>query len=138
VKNGIYVSIFHVYENSVFPFTTPNCHVKLLNEVHRLIENKKYKFNISSVSRECAVEGKVAEYYFTILKALLIAYRVPVFSKKAKGRLTAHPIFCFFDTGLRGLKIFKKIIRSHEPVSYTTATAPCGRTALKSCCCGDI
>ncbi|MEA3489999.1 MAG: ATP-binding protein [Candidatus Omnitrophota bacterium] len=56
--------------------------------------------NISTVSRECAVERKVVENYFTILEDLLIACRVPVFTKKAKRRLVAHPKFYFFDVGI--------------------------------------
>lgn len=57
--------------------------------------------NISSVARECAVERKVVENYFTILEDLLIAYRVPVFAKRAKRRLAAaHPKFYFFDVGV--------------------------------------
>jgi len=49
--------------------------------------------NISSVSRECHVERKVVESYFSILEDLLVAYRIPVFSKKAKRRLITHPKF---------------------------------------------
>jgi len=56
--------------------------------------------NISEVARECAVERKVVENYFTILEDLLLAYRVPVFTKRAKRRLTAHPKFYFFDVGV--------------------------------------
>ncbi len=56
--------------------------------------------NISSVARECAIERKVVENYFTILEDLLIAYRLPVFTKKAKRRLVAHPKFYFFDVGV--------------------------------------
>lgn len=56
--------------------------------------------NISSVARECAVERKVVEDYFSILEDLLIAYRVPVFTKRAKRRLVAHPKFYFFDVGV--------------------------------------
>jgi predicted AAA+ superfamily ATPase len=56
--------------------------------------------NISEVARECAVERKVVESYFGILEDLLIGYRLPVFSKRAKRRLVAHPKFCFFDAGV--------------------------------------
>jgi predicted AAA+ superfamily ATPase len=56
--------------------------------------------NISSVARDCSVERKVVENYFTILEDLLIAYRIPVFTKRAKRRLVAHPKFYFFDVGL--------------------------------------
>ncbi len=56
--------------------------------------------NISSVARDCSVERKVVENYFTILEDLLIAYKIPVFTKRAKRRLAAHPKFYFFDVGL--------------------------------------
>lgn len=56
--------------------------------------------NISAVARECAVHRKVVEDYFSILEDLMIAYRLPVFSKKAKRRLTGHSKFYFFDTGI--------------------------------------
>lgn len=56
--------------------------------------------NASSVSRECAVERKVVENYFSILEDLLIAYKLPVFSKKAKRKLAVHSKFYFFDAGV--------------------------------------
>jgi len=56
--------------------------------------------NISSVARECSIERKAAENYFSILEDLLIAHRLPVFSKKSKRRLTAHSKFYFFDVGV--------------------------------------
>jgi len=56
--------------------------------------------NISEVARECAVERKTVENYFTILDDLLLAYRVPIFTKRAKRRLVAHPKFYFFDVGV--------------------------------------
>ncbi|GAH42855.1 unnamed protein product, partial [marine sediment metagenome] len=56
--------------------------------------------NISSIARDCAIERKVVENYFTILEDLLIAYRIPVFTKKAKRRLVTHPKFYFFDIGV--------------------------------------
>jgi predicted AAA+ superfamily ATPase len=56
--------------------------------------------NVSEVARECAVERKVVEGYFGILEDLLIGYRLPVFSKRAKRRLVAHPKLYFFDAGV--------------------------------------
>jgi predicted AAA+ superfamily ATPase len=56
--------------------------------------------NLSAVARECAVERKVVENYFSILEDLLIAFRLPVFQKRAKRRLLGHPKFYFFDVGL--------------------------------------
>lgn len=56
--------------------------------------------SISSVARECHVERKVVESYFSILEDLMIGYRIPIFSKKAKRRLIVHPKFYFFDAGV--------------------------------------
>ena len=56
--------------------------------------------NMAAVARECAVSAKVVEDYFSILEDLLIAVRLPVFTKRAKRRLLAHPKFYYFDVGV--------------------------------------
>ncbi len=56
--------------------------------------------NMAAVARECAVSAKVVEDYFSILEDLLIAVRLPVFTKHAKRRLTVHPKFYYFDAGV--------------------------------------
>ena len=56
--------------------------------------------NMAAVARESAVNAKVAEDYFSILEDLLIAVRLPVFAKRAKRRVVAHPKFYFFDAGV--------------------------------------
>ena len=56
--------------------------------------------NMAAVARESAVSPKVAEDYFGILEDLLIAVRLPIFTKRAKRRLVAHPKFYLFDAGV--------------------------------------
>ncbi len=56
--------------------------------------------NLSDIARECSLNRKLVENYFTILEDLLIAVRLPVFTKKAKRRMIQHPKFYFFDTGI--------------------------------------
>lgn len=56
--------------------------------------------NISEVARESKIDRKVAENYFTILEDLLIASRLPVFTKKAKRATVVHPKFYYFDAGI--------------------------------------
>jgi predicted AAA+ superfamily ATPase len=56
--------------------------------------------NISAVARDCHVERKVVEDYFSILEDLLLAVRVPVFARRAKRRVAVHPKFYFFDAGV--------------------------------------
>ena len=40
------------------------------------------------------------EGYIKILEDILLAYRLPIFSKRAKRALITHPKFYFFDTGV--------------------------------------
>lgn len=56
--------------------------------------------NISEVARNAAIERKVVENYFTILEDLLIAQRIPVFTKRAKRELISRSKFYFFDVGV--------------------------------------
>lgn len=56
--------------------------------------------SISNVARECEVERKVVEGYVSILEDLLLGYRLPVFAKRAKRALVAHPKFYLFDAGV--------------------------------------
>lgn len=56
--------------------------------------------NISNIARECGVERKTVEGYLHVLEDLLLSFRLPVFTKRAK-RLTAqHSKFYFFDAGV--------------------------------------
>jgi len=55
---------------------------------------------MAEVARESNISVKVIQDYFVILEDLLLAVRLPVFSKKAKRRLIAHPKFLFFDSGV--------------------------------------
>jgi predicted AAA+ superfamily ATPase len=56
--------------------------------------------NVSNLARECQIGRKTAEGYIGILKDLLLAFEVPVFSKMAKRVLSNHPKFYLFDAGV--------------------------------------
>ena len=56
--------------------------------------------NITEVARECQIKRKLAESYFDILEDLLLAVRIPVFTKRARRRVTRHPRFYYFDPGV--------------------------------------
>lgn len=56
--------------------------------------------NIANVARECEIERKVVEGYIHILEDLLLAFRVPVFTRRAKRATVRHPKFYYFDTGV--------------------------------------
>ncbi|MEP7270429.1 MAG: AAA family ATPase [Acidobacteriota bacterium] len=52
--------------------------------------------NLASVARESQVNRKSVEGYLEILEDLLLAFRVPVFTRRAKREVAAHPKFFFF------------------------------------------
>lgn len=56
--------------------------------------------NLSNVARDCMVERKVVEGYLAILEDILLGFRLPVFTRRAKRGLAAHPKFYLFDTGV--------------------------------------
>jgi uncharacterized protein len=75
-----------------------------LGSFSRFLETASFSqgsiLNISEIARECALNRKLVESYFTILEDLLLAIRLPVFTKKAKRRMVQHSKFYFFDTGI--------------------------------------
>ncbi|MEI6315136.1 MAG: AAA family ATPase [Syntrophus sp. (in: bacteria)] len=56
--------------------------------------------NLSNVARECMVERKVVEGYTAILEDILLGFRLPVFTRRAKRELAGHPKFYLFDAGV--------------------------------------
>jgi uncharacterized protein len=58
--------------------------------------------NLAEVARESQVSRKTAEGYLEILEDLLLAIRLPVFSRRAKRRVAQHPKLYLFDAGVFG------------------------------------
>jgi len=56
--------------------------------------------NISNVARESEVERKTVTGYLEVLEDLLLSYRLPVFTRRAKRKTAAHPKFYLFDAGV--------------------------------------
>jgi predicted AAA+ superfamily ATPase len=56
--------------------------------------------NLSAVARDCQVERKTVEGYVSILEDLLLAFRLPVFTKRARRAVAAHPKLYLFDAGI--------------------------------------
>lgn len=69
--------------------------------------------NVSNVARECSVNRKIVEGYIEILEDLLLAYRIPVFSKRARRAVSTHPKFYLFDCGVY------RSIRARGPLDRT-------------------
>lgn len=56
--------------------------------------------NVTSVARECEVLRKTVEGYIEILEDLLLAWRIPAFTRRAGRKLAGHPKFYLFDAGV--------------------------------------
>jgi predicted AAA+ superfamily ATPase len=56
--------------------------------------------SVATVARDLGVARKTAEGYFDLLDDLLLAVRLPVFTRRAKRAMAAHPKFFFFDAGV--------------------------------------
>ena len=78
--------------------------------------------NLANVARECQVNRKTVEGYLEILEDLLLAFRIPVFSRRAKRELAGHPKFYFFDAG---------VFRANRPVGPLDSTAEIDGAALE-------
>jgi uncharacterized protein len=78
--------------------------------------------NLSNVSRDCQVSRKTVEGFVEILEDLLLGFRLPVFSKRAKRELASHPKFYFFDTG---------VFRANRPGGPLDAPQEIGGLALE-------
>lgn len=68
--------------------------------------------NLSNIARECAVKRKTIENYLSILEDLLLAFQLPVFTKRAQRALISHAKFYLFDPG-----VFR-VLRPQGPYDY--------------------
>ena len=77
--------------------------VRNLENFARFLEAASFShaslLNVTNIARECEVKRKTVENYITILEELLLAFRLPVFSKRAQRELTVQPKFYLFDAG---------------------------------------
>ncbi len=58
------------------------------------------QLNVAAVARECQIGRKTVEGYLGILEDLLLAFRIPVFTRRAQRQLVAHDKLYLFDTGV--------------------------------------
>jgi predicted AAA+ superfamily ATPase len=71
--------------------------------------------NVTNVARECQIERKTVSAYIEVLEDLLLAFRLPVFSKRARRATVAHPKFYYFDAGVyRSLRPKGPLDRAEE------------------------
>ena len=56
--------------------------------------------NVTNIARDCMVKRTTVTSWISILEDLMIAFQLPVFTKRAKRDLSSHPKFYFFDAGV--------------------------------------
>jgi predicted AAA+ superfamily ATPase len=78
--------------------------VRRLDQFARFLEVAAFSqaqvLSVLSIASDLGVSRNTAESYFQILEDLLLAYRIPVFQKRAKRKTSSHPKFYFFDVGV--------------------------------------
>ncbi|MCX7125361.1 MAG: AAA family ATPase [Gammaproteobacteria bacterium] len=78
--------------------------VRNIDQFSRFLEAVSFSqasvINFTSIAQECSVSSKTVENYVGILEDLLLSFRLPVFTKKAKRRLATTPKFYYFDAGV--------------------------------------
>ena len=79
--------------------------------------------NKSAIARDCAVNRKVVEDYFSILRDTLLSYEIPVFTRRAKRDLIGRVKFYFFDAG---------ICRTVRPAGPYDSDSEAGGVALET------
>ena len=55
---------------------------------------------ISNLARDAGIERRTVSNYFNLVEDMLIGVRLYPFTKRAKRRLSMHPKFFYFDTGV--------------------------------------
>ena len=93
--------------------------VRNLGGFSRFLESISFShgqiLNLSNVARECEVERKTVEGYLSVLEDLLLCFRLPVFTKRARRATVRHHKFYFFDTGVyRSLRPVGPLDRGEE------------------------
>lgn len=78
--------------------------VRDLGSFHRFLEAVSFShassLNVSEVARECQVSRTTVEGYLGVLEDLLLSFRVPVFTKRARRKLASHPKLFLSDAGV--------------------------------------
>ncbi len=78
--------------------------VRQIGDFSRFLEISSFShasvWTTADISRESSVKRATVDNYLHILEDLLLAFTLPVFSRRAKRKLITHPKFYFFDSGV--------------------------------------
>lgn len=78
--------------------------VRQIGDFSRFLEVSSFShasvWTTTDISRESSVKRATVDNYLQILEDLLLAFTLPVFTRRAKRKLIAHSKFYFFDAGV--------------------------------------
>jgi predicted AAA+ superfamily ATPase len=78
--------------------------VRQIGDFYRFLEVASFShaavWTTTDISRESSVKRATVDNYLHILEDLLLAFTLPVFTRRAKRKLIAHSKFYFFDVGV--------------------------------------
>lgn len=78
--------------------------VRQIGDFSRFLEVASFShaaiWTSTDISRESSVKRATVDNYLHILEDLLLAFTLPVFTRRAKRKLIAHSKFYFFDAGI--------------------------------------
>lgn len=78
--------------------------VRQIGDFSRFLEIASFAhasvWTTTDISRESSVKRATVDNYLQILEDLLLAFTIPVFTRRAKRKLIAHQKFYFFDVGV--------------------------------------
>jgi len=118
LEKALHTGLIPVVERSIDPAKTLSAYVDIylreeiqaeglvrnLGSFARFLEIVSFShgavLNVSNLARECQTGRGIVTGYVDILEDLMLAYRLPVFAKRAKRKTASHPKFYLFDNGL--------------------------------------
>lgn len=78
--------------------------VRRIGDFSRFLEIASFShasiWTTTDISREASVKRATVDNYLQILEDLLLAFTIPVFTRRAKRKLITHSKFYFFDSGV--------------------------------------
>ena len=94
--------------------------VRQLGDFARFLEVASFSYGSvwtsTDIGREANVKRATVDNYLQILEDLFLAFTIPVFMRRAKRKVIAHPKFYFFDVGVYRALRPRGILDSEEEI----------------------
>lgn len=94
--------------------------VRQIGDFARFLEVASFSYGSiwtsTDIGRESHVKRATVDNYLQVLEDLFLAFSLPIFSRRAKRKLVAHPKFYFFDVGIYRALRPKGILDSSQEI----------------------